>query len=61
MRSPCCEELKLQTVVVQGGWQAAIKGGKLVAYQQGIGNPFKTQYGLNMSEFKLTSQGFAKQ
>jgi len=54
------EELKLQTVVVQGGWQAAIKEGKLAAYQQGIGNLFKTQYGMDMTEFKLTSQGFAK-
>jgi hypothetical protein len=54
------EELKLQTVVVQGGWQAAIKEGKLAAYQQGIRNLFKTQYGMDMSAFKLTSQGFAK-
>jgi len=54
------EELKLQTVVVQGGWQSAIKEGKLAAYQQGIGNLFKTQYGMDMSQFKLTSQGFAK-
>ncbi|MDO7844723.1 hypothetical protein Q5H92_00020 [Hymenobacter sp. M29] len=54
------EELKLQTVIVQGGWQAAIKEGKLAAYQQGIGNLFKTQYGMDMSQFKLTSQGFAR-
>jgi hypothetical protein len=55
------EELKLQTVIVQGGWQSAIKEGKLAAYQQGVNNLFKTQYGMDMSQFKLTSQGFAKQ
>jgi hypothetical protein len=54
------EELKLQTVVVQGDWQSAIREGKLAAYQQGIGNLFKTQYGMDMSQFKLTGQGFAK-
>ena len=54
------EELKLQTVVVQGGWQSAIKEGKLAAYQQGIGQLFKTQYGMDLSQFKLTNQGFAK-
>jgi hypothetical protein len=28
-------------MVVQGGWQAAIKEGKLAAYQQDIRNLFK--------------------
>lgn len=55
------EELKLQTVVVQGGWQSAIKEGKLAAYQRGINNLFKTQYGMDMSQFALTSKGFTKQ
>lgn len=54
------EELKLQTVLVQGGWQSAIREGKLAAYQQGVANLFKTQYGMDMSQFELTSQGFAK-
>ena len=54
------EEPKLQTVVVQGGWLAAIKEGKLVAYQQGIRRLFKTQYGMDRSAFKLISQNFAK-
>lgn len=53
------EEMKLQTVIVQGGWQSALKEGKLVAYQQGINKMFKTQYGMDMSQFKLTNQGFA--
>jgi hypothetical protein len=54
------EELKLQTVVVQGGWQSALKEGKLAAYQQGINNLFKNQYGMDMNQFKINSQGFAK-
>jgi hypothetical protein len=54
------EELKLQTVLVQSGWQSAIREGKLAAYQQGVANLFKTQYGMDMSQFELTSQGFAK-
>lgn len=54
------EEMKLQTVIVQGGWQSAIKEGKLAAYQQGIGQLFKTQYGMNMGQLKLSSAGFAQ-
>jgi hypothetical protein len=53
------EEMKLQTVVVHGGWQSAIKEGKVAAYQQGIRNLFKTQYGMDLSQYKLTSQGLA--
>jgi hypothetical protein len=54
------EEMKLQTVVVHSGWQSAIKEGKLAAYRQGIGNLFKTQYSMDLSQFKVTNQGFAK-
>lgn len=54
------EEMKLQTVIVQGGWQSAIKEGKLAAYQQGIGKLFQTQYGLNLSQLKLSSQGLVQ-
>jgi len=54
------EEMKLQTVIIQGGWQSAIKEGKLEAYQQGIGNLFKTKYGMDLSQFKLTNTGFAQ-
>lgn len=54
------EDLKLQTMVVQTGWQSAIKDNKLPAYQQGVRNLFKNQYGLNLSELKLTDQGFAQ-
>lgn len=53
------EELKLQTVIVQGGWQSAIKEGTLSAYQQGIGALFKSQWGLDFAALKLTNQGFS--
>lgn len=52
------EEMKLQSVIVQGGWQSAVKEGTLPAYRQGIASLFKTQYGLDLSQLKLTSQGF---
>lgn len=54
------EEFKLQTVILQSGWQSAIKTGRLPAYQQSVGQLFKAQYGLDMAQLKLTSQGFAK-
>ncbi len=54
------EELKLQTVVIQGGWQSASKEGSLPAYQRSIRDLFRKQYGMDMSLFKLTSQGFVK-
>jgi hypothetical protein len=54
------EEMKLQVVVVQGGWQAAIKENALPAYQQGIAAIFSKQWGLNLSQVALTRQGFVK-
>ncbi|GAB3638449.1 hypothetical protein GCM10027422_40390 [Hymenobacter arcticus] len=54
------EEMKLQVVIVQGGWQSAIKENALPAYQQGIAALFKNQYGLDFSQLTLTGQGFAK-
>ena len=53
------EEMKLQSVVVQAGWLAAIKENKLPAYRQGIAEQFKTHYKLDLSQLKLTPQGFA--
>jgi hypothetical protein len=53
------EEMKLQSVIVQGGWQSAIKEGTLPAYRQGIAALFNTQYGMELSQLKLTPQGFA--
>lgn len=52
------EELKLQFVVVQGGWQSAIREHTLPAYQQGIAAMFKTQSGLDLASLQLTGQGF---
>ncbi|WP_407572964.1 hypothetical protein [Deinococcus altitudinis] len=54
------EEMKLQTVIVHGGWQAAIKEKTLPAYQQGIATMFKTQWGLDLKSVRLTAQGFAR-
>ncbi len=53
------EDLKLQTALVQGGWQAAIRDGKLVAYRQGINALFKQQYHLDLAQCTLTSRGFS--
>jgi hypothetical protein len=53
------EEMKLQSVIAQGGWQSAVKQGTLPAYRQGTASLFKTQYGLDLSQLKLTPQGFA--
>lgn len=54
------EEMKLQAVVLQAGWQSALKEGKLAAYQQQTARLFKTSYGLDLSALRLTAQGFAK-
>ena len=54
------EEMKLLFVVVQGGWQSALKEKTLLAYQQGIAAMYQNQYGLNMKQLKITSEGFAK-
>ena len=52
------EELKLRTVVLYGGWQAAAKNHTLPAYRQGVEQLFKTQYGIALSQAALSSQGF---
>jgi len=54
------EEMKLQAVVLQGGWQSAAKEDKLPAYQQQTAQLFKTSYGLDLRALRLTAQGFAK-
>lgn len=54
------EELKLQTVIVQAGWQSAIKENTLSNYRQGIAAALKNQYGLDLSQVRLTDRGFAK-
>ncbi|WP_210514014.1 hypothetical protein [Hymenobacter terricola] len=54
------EEMKLQFVVVQGGWRSAIKENALPAYRQGIAALLKNQYGLDMAALALNDAGFAK-
>ncbi|MBF9219662.1 hypothetical protein [Hymenobacter ruricola] len=51
------EEMKLQFVLLQGGWQSALKENTLAAYRQGIAAMFKNKYGMDLSLFKLTDQG----
>jgi hypothetical protein len=53
------EEMKLQTVVLQAGWQSAVKENRLATFRQQTGQLFKTSYGLDLSALKLTAQGFA--
>lgn len=54
------EEMKLQCVVLQGGWQAAIKENRLPAYRQSVAALFKTQWGFDVSQLRLTKLGFSK-
>ncbi|MGG6268729.1 hypothetical protein ACQ4M3_20900 [Leptolyngbya sp. AN03gr2] len=54
------EEMKLQTVIIHASWQSAAKENTLSNYQQGIAAMFKDQYGLDLSQMKLTDRGFAK-
>ena len=53
------EEMKLQTVIIQGGWQSALKENTLPAYRQGIATLFSKQYRLDMRQLLLTDNGFA--
>jgi hypothetical protein len=53
------EEMKLQTVIIQGGWQSALKENTLPAYRQSIATLFSTQYGLDLRQLRLTDSGFA--
>ncbi|MDB5269398.1 MAG: hypothetical protein JWP58_2438 [Hymenobacter sp.] len=54
------EELKLQTVILQGGWQSAIKQNAFPAYRSSVAQNFRSSYGLDLGQLKLTAQGFAK-
>ena len=59
-RAAVGEEFKLQTVVFALGWGEAIKGNTLPAYQQTVATLFKNQYRMDLSQMKLTAQGFGK-
>ena len=54
------EELKLQTVVLLLGWQQSQKNGQAVTFRQQIAAQFRQQYGLDMSQLRVTNAGFAK-
>jgi hypothetical protein len=54
------EELKLQTAILQAGWQAARKGGQLPAFRQRVGSSFQSQYHFDLTQMKLTDKGLAK-
>lgn len=54
------EQFKLQAVILQGGWQAALKQNTLPAYRNIIGQLFQRTYGMDLSQYRLTTQGFAK-
>jgi hypothetical protein len=54
------EEMKLQTVILQGGWQSSIKQNAFPAYRNSVAQNFRSSYGLDLSQLKLTAQGFAK-
>lgn len=53
------EEMKLQAVIVQSGWNSALRkgGDQLLGYRKGVAKLFSTQYGLDMTKFRLTDNG----
>lgn len=54
------EELKLQAVVLQLGWEEAIRSNQNATYQQAITSRFKRDYNLDLTALRLGSQGFGK-
>jgi hypothetical protein len=54
------EQTKLQAVIMQGGWQAAIQQHTLPAYQRSTDALFSQQFGLHFTELGLTEQGFVR-
>ena len=54
------EELKLQAVVLQLGWEEAVRSNQGAVYQQAITSRFKRDYGLDLTALRLSSQGFGK-
>jgi hypothetical protein len=54
------ETFKLQTAILFTGWQAARKNGQLADFRQRVASSFKAQYGFDLAQVKLTSQGLVK-
>lgn len=54
------ETLKLQTALLFTDWQAARRNGQLAGFRQRVAGSFKAQYGFDLAQATLTSQGFTK-
>ena len=52
------EELKLQYVVLQSGWQSSKKEGNMPAFSDGVAALFRAQSGQDLRALKLTRDGF---
>ncbi|OON66437.1 DUF6683 family protein [Hymenobacter sp. CRA2] len=52
------EELKLQTVILMSGWQESQQTGKSAAYHSSISQSFNKQFGLDLTQVRLTEKGF---
>lgn len=54
------EQMKLQMAILQSSRQAAIEQNSLPNYRQSVATLFKNQYGMDMTQLRLTDRGFAK-
>lgn len=54
------EELKLQTVILLSGWQQSLKTGQTASFSNNIARQFANQYRFDLTQVKLTEQGFTK-
>ncbi|MCC3159905.1 hypothetical protein LJ737_21875 [Hymenobacter sp. 15J16-1T3B] len=52
------EEMKLQTVVLMAGWQESLKSGQAAAFRGNIAQSFRSQFGLDLTQVRLTENGF---
>ncbi|WP_324670589.1 hypothetical protein [Hymenobacter sp. GOD-10R] len=54
------EELKLQTLILLSGWQQSLKTGQTASFSSNIAQQFANQYHFDLTQVKLTEQGFTK-
>ncbi|OOQ57983.1 hypothetical protein [Mucilaginibacter pedocola] len=54
------EEMKLQFVIQQAGWQSAIKSNRLAAFQQNVWQATKNNYAIDMRQVRLGVNGFER-
>jgi hypothetical protein len=54
------EQMKLQLAIAQRGRQEAIEQNSLPSYQQIVATLFKNQYGMDLTQLRLTDRGFVK-